>query len=493
MSANQFNALSFSSPGPIHNKALAKCLISLFLLSIFILLPFSLAYPKGKKLSIKSKPSDAKVFIDGDFCGRTPLEIKLKKGKYQLLVKKKGYVSYHDVVRIKKTKKTKLNVILESKDRYGVVTIKTKPSNARVFINGEYYDLSPVRLELPEGKAGIKVAKNGYNIVYQKIIVYSDQKNKFFYDLEPVDHFGTLDLDTVPGNCKVFIDDNYYVDSPLRVRLFSGKHVLKIKKKGYVVYLEDVHIKGGKYQKLKIRLQKKLPHRPRKGLLRVNSIPEGARVFINGEKHGRTPLEIRLKAGEYDLKLKKKGYEPWQQEIDIQRRETVRIFSQLEELERVTRFGTLAITSKPKRAKVFIDNTFRGLTPLSHVRLSPGEHDIRLTKRGFRTFYKTKRIRPGKEYRLAPRLDRVLSSKGTLDIVSKPLNAKVFINGEYIGRTPLHKRLRPDRYSVELRHRGYRPYYQKIRVAPGTDVSVHADMVWKGFSISLPFPPPFPF
>jgi hypothetical protein len=226
----------------------------------------------------------------------------------------------------------------------------------------------------------------------------------------------------------------------------------------------------------------------------VHSIPDGARVRINGVKYGKTPFEIRLRADVYDLELKKKGYKPWQRRIEIRGREIINIYPQLEEDYLRLRSGTLNIISKPKRAKVFIDGKYWGKTPLYSIRLSAGSHVIRLKKRGFRSFNETGRIRPGKELNLdcpliplEPPIQRA-PADGVLDLVSRPLNAKVFINGKYAGTTPLILKVRPDKYAIEMRHKGFRPYYQEIEVRPGARVPIRADLNWKGIFGPIQFP-----
>ncbi len=500
MRTNPLNAFFSSLPFGINGKSMNRCVVVFLFASICILFSFGQAYSKGKKVSITSTPSKARVLIDGEFCGKTPLVLKLAPGRHRLELKKRGHNDYYDVIRVKKRKRTEINVVLESEDRFGILLIKTSPSRAGLHINGQYYDVSPVRLKLPEGEYRIRLQKTGYNVLIQKVMVYSGETNSYYYDLEPVELHGTLDLETFPHHSKVFIDDIYYEKSPLKARLFSGKHTLRIKKKGYEVYTEKIHIKGGKYHKRHIRLNKIPPPRPLKGTLRINSIPDGARVMINGEKYGRTPFETRLEAGVYDVKLRKKGYSPWQQDIRVHGRDVSRVYAQLEKAHSERRSGFLTITSRPRRAKIFIDGQYRGSTPLENVRLTAGSHRIRLSKRGFRSFKDSKKIRPGKEHRLDARLEHIDTPvqrepvEGTLSVVSKPLNAKVFVDGTYFGKTPVNVKLRPGRYSIELRHKGFKPYYQEIKVRPGDHVPVRARLIWKGFSFPFPFPPPpFPF
>ena len=497
MSSSHLFTNSFPSRGYISMKTVTRYLFASFLLFVFICLSASPAYSRGKAY-IWSTPEDARVIIDGKSCGRTPLVIKLEPGTHKLELKKKDFVSYETVIKIKNKKKTKINVVLDREDRYGIVIIKTRPSNARLFLNNEYYELSPLRLKLPEGKYHIRLEKNGYNPLAQKIMVHDGQKYILDFDLEPVELHGTLILETHPRHSRVFIDNTYFDKSPIRVRLLSGKHLIRIKKKGYRIYTEEIRVKSGRRIHRSVTLQKLPPLRPPEGIVRIHSIPEGSRVRINGKKHGKTPFEIRLKAAVYDLELSKKGYKPWQRKIEIRGREIVNIYPQLEKKYLSPRSGILNITTRPKRAKVFIDRKYWGKTPLHSIRLPAGPHVIRLKKRGFRSFEEKRHIRPGKEHNLDFPLVPLQASiqkapaDGILDLVSRPLNTKVFINGKYCGETPLTLKVRPDKYSIELRHKGFRPYYQETDVGPGERVPIRADLTWKGIFGPIQFPG-FPF
>ena len=45
--------------------------------------------------------------------------------------------------------------------------------------------------------------------------------------------------------------------------------------------------------------------------LKVNSDPENAKIFVNGEYVGRTPLKIHLKGDKhYTIEFRKEGFEP---------------------------------------------------------------------------------------------------------------------------------------------------------------------------------------
>src|SRR5574337_328549 len=54
------------------------------------------------------------------------------------------------------------------------------------------------------------------------------------------------------------------------------------------------------------------------GLLVATSTPNGAEVIINGHLTTATDNTINLAPGEYDVKIFKDGYFPWEKKIEIQ-------------------------------------------------------------------------------------------------------------------------------------------------------------------------------
>ena len=55
------------------------------------------------------------------------------------------------------------------------------------------------------------------------------------------------------------------------------------------------------------------------GVVRVDSLPSGARLWLNGKDTGKTtPTAIeRLKAGSYQITLEKQGYRPWRAQVGV--------------------------------------------------------------------------------------------------------------------------------------------------------------------------------
>jgi len=136
--------------------------------------------------------------------------------------------------------------------------------------------------------------------------------------------------------------------------------------------------------------------RPSEGLggdgeLVVQSRPEGARVVIDDEDQGVTPLTVRISPGTHVLQLRAGAAEP--RVIPLQIRPGVQT-AQYVELMGVATTGVLELRSEPSRANVTIDGQARGTTPLTVRDLAPGAHQVLLERAG-RKATQTVRVEPG--------------------------------------------------------------------------------------------------
>lgn len=109
------------------------------------------------------------------------------------------------------------------------------------------------------------------------------------------------------------------------------------------------------------------------GELVVQSRPVAARVSIDGEERGVTPLTIPLPAGAHVLEVQSGKSEP--RVIPLTIRPGVQT-AQYIELQNVAMTGGLDIRSEPPGARVTIDGQNRGTTPLTIRDLAPGDHQV---------------------------------------------------------------------------------------------------------------------
>ena len=52
-------------------------------------------------------------------------------------------------------------------------------------------------------------------------------------------------------------------------------------------------------------------------LLRMASVPAGAQVIIEGTPFGRTPIDLEMPSGKYEVQLKLDNYLGWKAQLDL--------------------------------------------------------------------------------------------------------------------------------------------------------------------------------
>ncbi len=118
------------------------------------------------------------------------------------------------------------------------------------------------------------------------------------------------------------------------------------------------------------------------GSLFVESTPAGARVRVNGEPRGQTPLDLAdLAFGSYEVRVELRGYEPQTQTVAIVAEQpAARVSVGLSRAVPVV--GSASIVSSPAGAAVSVDGRPAGRTPLAAVTMKPGSHRVELTLEG---------------------------------------------------------------------------------------------------------------
>ncbi len=109
------------------------------------------------------------------------------------------------------------------------------------------------------------------------------------------------------------------------------------------------------------------------GELAVQSRPPGARVVVDGQDRGVTPVTLRLPSGAHVLEVQVGKSEPRVIPLTIQAGVHT---SQYIELQDAAVTGALAIKSEPSGARVIIDGLPRGTTPATITNLSAGDHTV---------------------------------------------------------------------------------------------------------------------
>lgn len=346
------------------------------------------------KLRVRSDPPGARVMMGGEEKGKTPLFLpEVPIGTYRLLVALPGYKPYVADVVIKADEETVVDAILE-RER-GSLRVETEPPGALIVVDGKARGKSPLSLkDVGAGEHVVVAQLEGYERVERRVVVEAEKEAVLRIRLVRV--MGAIEVDSVPQGAKVYVDDAYVGDTPLKpTEVVPGKHKIRLELEGYRPYETEAVVEPKRSTRLFAKLERKA------GALEVVSVPEGASVFIDGKYAGVTPFKVdELAAGEHEVRVVMRGYIPFVRKVTIEDRRTTKVETLLRPEER----GTLVVLSEPTGAQVSVDGLVQGLTPLAISHLAVGKHKVVVTKKGYEKWEGETEIKPGATSQLFIRL-----------------------------------------------------------------------------------------
>jgi CRISPR/Cas system-associated exonuclease Cas4 (RecB family) len=147
--------------------------------------------------------------------------------------------------------------------------------------------------------------------------------------------------------------------------------------------------------------------------LLVRTSPAGARVKVDGNDRGVSPLTLRdLALREYAVEVSRTGYAPETRRIRLTERQPTR---SLEIALRAASAGaaaasppgraSLELATRPPGARVYVDGQLIGTTPLRMVDVAPGTKAVSFELTGYAKWTATVTIAPGEPRKVSASLE----------------------------------------------------------------------------------------
>ena len=126
------------------------------------------------------------------------------------------------------------------------------------------------------------------------------------------------------------------------------------------------------------------------GSLRVVSEPAGARVMINGEARGRTPLELgELAFGRYDVRVEQAGFGAEARKVELAADSPTAELRVTLKPRAVPTTGSAEVVSTPTGAVVSVDGIQVGQTPIKELKLTAGKRRLEIALAGYEPWEST--------------------------------------------------------------------------------------------------------
>jgi TonB family protein len=144
---------------------------------------------------------------------------------------------------------------------------------------------------------------------------------------------------------------------------------------------------------------------PSVGALRIESEPSGARVRVNGQAKGQTPLQLSdLPLGSYEVRVEQKGYDPQTRDVSLKAGAVAGVLQFALVRSAAAAPGGADVVSTPPGASVSVDGRPAGTTPLTGLKLKPGKHRLEVALDEHETWTGTVDVAAGEMGRVEVRL-----------------------------------------------------------------------------------------
>lgn len=201
------------------------------------------------------------------------------------------------------------------------LAIRTRPELAAVYIDGSHAGLSPLEIEdFTPGVHQIQVQKERYQDYREDVSLKAGEQRNMEIALIPLP-YGDLEVVSDPEGAAVFIEDEEKGTTPISIKDHpAGKYRVVLKKKGFDPWERTVEIVPFKSATLSAELVTVY------GELLVNSIPKGAKLWIDGQFYGKTPRRIKqVWKGSHTIELQTPGFPSWKDTVVIDIDEPTRV------------------------------------------------------------------------------------------------------------------------------------------------------------------------
>jgi hypothetical protein len=316
--------------------------------------------------------------------------------------------------------------------------VNSNPSGASAVLDNGYDQLTTpgTFTAVSVGWHNVEVSKSGYQLYSTSIEVKPGATSNVYATLVPNAQIGSISVSSLPVGASLYVDTIYQgVTNQIVGNLNAGVHTVTLKKSGYKDYSQTAVVNNLQTTYLSITLSPLSS--PTTGDLEVTSSPSGASVYLNGAYQGETrtsgPLYITaLSPGTYTTVLKKSGYQDYTTTAKIVAGTTAQVSATLQSASASPTTASAEISSQPSGADVFINNAYKGVTPLSFENVpidTTKTYTIEIRLEGYKPYTSSGSITSGQNVVINAALSPVVqpTTKSPLSLV--PIVAALSIIG----------------------------------------------------------------
>jgi hypothetical protein len=268
-----------------------------------------------------SQPYEARVYVDDQFKGTTPLLLSIPAGRHAVRMEKDGHFPADQTLFVKGGTRDELELVLKA---FANLALTVTPPDADVTIDGE-------AAECPGGKCKLQVTVGKHEVLCTR-----DRYLKFAAEVSldvgetravaaVLRQYPSVEIESAPDKVYVELQGNRLGRTPLKLEFpEEGEYEFVLTKDQYASKTVKVRLTAGRKESVSVKLQT-LPR------VEITSTPDDAEVMLEGKSMGRTPVVLTLeKAGTYVFTLQKQQYKPAELRAQVDLGDAVKLDRALE-------------------------------------------------------------------------------------------------------------------------------------------------------------------
>ncbi len=482
--------------------------------------------------SVASEPPDAMIYLDNKNTGLTTpaiLENLALNEDYTIKLSKEGFEDVEHSFRVSSDKPVDVNINLAV--LAGTLEIETEPEGATVFLDNKQTGFNtPTTLKnlTLETDQKIILKKEGYRDFEQSISITNSKPQKLIAKLVPLPEYGKIEVVSEPSGADIFLDGRNTGEKTPTVLAdirIGETHSIRITKHGHLGFVQSITLNDDKTETITAKLAIDESMIPVTTTASISSSPSGVKIYLNEGNTGlSTPATVKsLEIGKtYTFLLKKDGYQIFSKTIKIADAKGLEIYAAMSKVEPppppppkpkppiierpvaekpaarqpvITRPeaepsgepekileteiappeqdlpASLRVNSRPSGAEVFINNVYRGNTPIVISKIPPGTVNVLISKEGKAGHSESITLSPGENKDMG--VLKLGQLYGTVSIESSPAGADVAFDGQKISATtPLTiRKVRRDRaHTITLDRKGYQSWERTFEMNDKKDM-----------------------
>lgn len=326
----------------------------------------------AKSVRIEFIPAVDEVTISGGLSFELGGIYLLRQGDYLVVAEAEGYQPLSTTLTVSAQRNQSHSFELTKLP--GVVTITSDPPGATVFLGESELGTTPViDTLLPAGGQELNFVKERYQpLLLIADIIGMNEPQSVNAALLP--DWADVSVSSIPSGAEIYIDDEATgVKTPGTIEAPTGEREIRISAPGYKSHRQRILVAAQEKVTLEpVTLQQA------DGLIRINTVPAGAGVTLNGTFEGETPLEIAVRSGtRYRIQVFKAGFAAVNQSVTVASGEE----RELElALRRLT--GEVVVITEPADAQLYVDGKLRGSANQTIV-LPTMSHQLEIKRSGY--------------------------------------------------------------------------------------------------------------